>query len=369
MMNAFHTSFRHCFTVVMLFLLASCAAPPTAKRVAVPTAKPWTTVDVFYGTNREPTGEAGPNDVFGTELGDLHYGVCQVTIPADHAPGEIERPEWYKFEFSEDPVKHVTIHSLRHLSRDDFALLVKTSLVEMDTQDILIFIHGFSNTFDESVRRTGQLSYDLGFPGIAMTYSWPSQGAFSVANYYRDEDYVRQSIPYLKQFLLDVVAHANGGRINIIAHSMGNRLLTSTLAEIEEQSPQAVFNQIILAAPDVDAKVFKQEIFPQMVGKARHFTLYASSEDKALIASRILHDQSRLGESGDFLTVVEGLDTIDSTGVDPSTLGHSYYSSTQTLLDDIHDLVIKSIPPQQRYLRHVPGQPTDYWQMVFDHHK
>ncbi|PLX95132.1 MAG: hypothetical protein C0620_04695 [Desulfuromonas sp.] len=366
MINAFHILFCRCLAVIFLCMLASCAAPPSTTMAPRPVVTPWTTVDVFYGTNRKATGEVGPNHVFGTQLGDLRYGVCQVTIPATHAPGEIERPEWYKFEFSEDPVKHVTIRTLRHLSRDEFATLFSVARQEMNTEDILIFIHGFSNTFDESVRRTGQLCYDLGFPGIAMTYSWPSQGAFSVANYYRDEDYVRQSIPYLKQFLLDVVRNADGARINIIAHSMGNRLMTRTIAEIEKEAPQAVFNQIILAAPDVDAKVFKEDIFPRMAGKARHFTLYASSDDKALMASRVLHDQSRLGESGEFLTIVPGLDTIDSTGVDPSTLGHSYYSSTRTLLNDIHDLMIESVPPEKRYLRHVPGQPAAYWQMVFD---
>ena len=34
-----------------------------------------------------------------------------------------------------------------------------------------------------------------------------------------------------------------------------------TIAEIEKSSSQVIFNQIILAAPDIDAKVFKEKIF------------------------------------------------------------------------------------------------------------
>jgi len=151
---------------------------------------------------------------------------------------------------------------------------------------------------------------------------------------------------------------------------MGNRLVTNTIAEIEKNSNQVIFNQIILAAPDVDAKVFKEKIFPKMQDKANnitlYITLYASSDDKALLASRLLHDNSRLGESGEYLTVIDGMDTIDSTGVDPSTLGHSYFSSTQTLLADIHNLIIKGSDPEQRNLKTVEQSSHKYWKMILD---
>ncbi len=356
---------------IIILIMAGCSAsthhPPTAiERPSIPIINQSTTIEVLYGTNRLATGEKGPNQVYGKELGRLQFGKCRVSIPADHSPGEIERPHWYKFEFSEDPEKHVVIRKLTMLSGSDFADLLGQSLQEMDSEDILIFIHGFSNTFDQAIRRTGQISYDLGFPGVTMAYSWPSQGEFSVANYETDEEYVNKSIPFLKEFLLSIVQKSPGKKINIIAHSMGNRLLTNAIAEIEKKSPQVIFNQIILAAPDVNADVFKQKIFPKMAGKANNITLYASSEDKALMASRLLHQKSRLGESGEYLTLIEGMDTIDSTGVDPSTLGHSYFSSTKTLLADIHSLIVKGTSPIQRNLQTVDQKSFKYWKMIFE---
>lgn len=103
-----------------------------------------------------------------------------------------------------------------------------------------------------------------------------------------------------------------------------------------------------------------------MQGKTEKIILYASSEDKALMASRLLHDHSRLGESGEYLTLIEGMDTIDSTGVDPSTMGHSYFSSTKTLLADIQNLIIKGTSPAHRNLKTAEQSSLKYWKMIFE---
>ncbi len=323
-------------------------------------------VDVMYGTNRAKTGKKKPNDFFGKELSDLSYGLCKVSIPIIHKMGEIERPDWYKFEFKEDPRKHVMIQNLKVMNKKDFNSFMKYSFSEMGKKDILIFVHGFSNQFDESVRRAGQIAYDLDFPGIAMTYSWPSQGSFSPGNYEQDEIFSKKSIPYLKKFLLDVIKNAPNQKINIIAHSMGNRVLVNAIADIQNQSSKNVFNQVILAAPDVNAKIFKEEILPKMKGKAKKITLYASSDDKALMASRLIHNQSRLGESGEYLTVVDGIDTIDSSGIDPSTMGHSYFSSTKTLLDDMKNLMLKDVEPSSRKLKVMEEEEMSYWKIILN---
>lgn len=325
------------------------------------------TIDVMYGTNRATSGYKELNKYYGKSLSTkLRYGICKVSLPITHKTGEIERPSWFKFEFKEDPRKHVMIQTLEEITKTNFNDYMKQSFTKMGKKDVLIFIHGFSNKFDESVRKAGQIAYDLDFPGIAMTYSWPSQGAFSVLNYKKDEQYSSYSVKYLKEFLLNVVKNSKGHKINIIAHSMGNRVLVNAIADIQKTSKGTIFNQIILAAPDVNAKIFKTEILPKMQGKANKITLYASSGDNALKASRHIHQQSRLGESGEFLTVANGMDTIDSTGVDPSTMGHSYFSSTKTLLQDMKNLMLKNTPPSNRNLKTVKEEQQSYWEMIFE---
>ena len=150
-----------------------------------------------------------------------------------------------------------------------------------------------------------------------------------------------------------------------MAHSMGNRLLTRALENlVREPDIQPVFDNVIMAAPDVNARVFTA-IWPQIKIAAKRFTLYASSSDKALIASRKAKggpDFTRLGEGGPNITVIPGLDTIDASGIDTSLLGHSYEASCKPVRDDLGELIAKGLAPAERRLP--PSQTNDglaYW--------
>src|SRR6185436_13757359 len=97
-----------------------------------------------------------------------------------------------------------------------------------------------------------------------------------------------------------------------------------------------MFNQVVLAAPDIDATIFKQRIAPAIITKARHITLYASAKDFALFASRHFNSgDPRAGDAGDGLVVVPGVDTIDASAGDCSLLGHLYYADSVPVLFDI----------------------------------
>ena len=72
---------------------------------------------------------------------------------------------------------------------------------------------------------------------------------------------------------------------------------------------------------------------PRIVDTAQRITLYASSRDRALQVSRRLHDYPRAGDSGEELTVVEGVETIDASVIDTSLLGHSYFADAFTRLN------------------------------------
>src|SRR6185295_495608 len=109
----------------------------------------------------------------------------------------------------------------------------------------------------------------------------------------------------------------------------GNRALGAALREIDLELHERgrLFNQIVLAAPDIDADDFRNNIAPAMQRTAQRLTLYASAHDEALLASRFLHHGARAGDAGDSLIVLNGIDTIDVTAIDRSLWGHSYYGS------------------------------------------
>jgi esterase/lipase superfamily enzyme len=103
---------------------------------------------------------------------------------------------------------------------------------------------------------------------------------------------------------------------------------------------------------------------PSINGKFK-LTLYASDKDKALLASKkIRKGYIRLGEGGDNIVILDGLDSIDASNVDTSILGHGYFSETQALLNDIH-MVLLDLPPDRRILdaksKFIDGLSKKYW--------
>jgi esterase/lipase superfamily enzyme len=161
--------------------------------------------------------------------------------------------------------------------------------------------------------------------------------------------------------LLDLVERSGAETINLVAHSMGNVGLTEALKEIQAMDEKPLFNQVVLAAPDIDANIFKSRIAPHIVGKAKNLTLYTSQSDLALIASRFFNHGQRIGDSGPEALNFPGIDTIDATAVDSSLLGHTYYGDNVSVLTDLGQLLRNQPITNRHYLKQVNHGMTFYW--------
>ena len=277
----------------------------------------------------------------------VEMGICQVTIPDTHREGELEAPTLLRLQVAEDLEKHIVLRRVQRLEPDEFFAGLRKELQSKGNQ-ILVFVHGFNVSFDDAARRTAQMSSDLKFAGAPICYSWPSQADWW--KYRVDEKNVELSVDQLKAFLLAIAERSEADTINLVAHSMGNRVLTDALKEMDVATSERgqLFNQVILAAPDIDADIFRQRIAPAIVTKAKHVTLYASSKDLALVASRKFNSgDPRAGDAGEGLVVVPGIETIDASAGDSSLLGHSYYGSSVSVLHDI-ELLLRDEPASSR---------------------
>ena len=131
-------------------------------------------------------------------------------------------------------------------------------------------------------------------------------------------------------------------------------------------------DQIILAAPDIDRDVFA-EIAATMTGTSSGTTLYAASNDRALMASRTLAlGKPRAGEvTADGPMIVKGIDTIDISQAGSDgwfAFNHATYADSSHLLTDLRLLLGSGLrPPDRRFpvyrLREVAGLGR-YWQYV-----
>jgi esterase/lipase superfamily enzyme len=335
----------------------------------------WDVVPVFYGTDRQQEPNAS-RIAYNAERGRrLELGRALVTVPKVHEVPQIERPWALRipyfnvtiYEEEEDPKKHFTMREIRVLSKDEFLKLVRERIAGSNRykDHALIFVHGYNTQFDHAVYRTAQISYDLKFDGAAFVYSWPSGGA--VASYTYDRESAGAARPYLREFLDLVIKESGAKSISLIAHSMGNQPLLEVLKDMKAAAPDdVVINQVISAAPDVDADNFRN-LAGRIEGFAKGVTLYAASNDRALTISRNFWQNPRAGDVpvGGPL-IIPGIDTIDVTGAstDAFAINHSGYAENNDLLQDIGKLILLGLrPPDQRLQEHkrVTTDKGDYW--------
>ena len=299
------------------------------------------------------------------DRGTLAKGVCEVTVPDTHQKGAVERPSLLRFEIREDQRKHIVLTSATELPAVEFQKRLSETVSNSPDRDLLVFIHGYNVDFESAVQRTAQIAVDLPFEGVPVCYSWPSQG--TLLGYSIDETNAAWTGTHLEEFLLELARESGADSINVIAHSMGNRPMTAAMQQIRwrwDSELDPPFDRVVLAAPDVDADRFRRDLAPSLLEVANQVTLYASSDDQALVASKKVHGYPRAGESGAEIVVVPGVETIDVSGIDLSLLGHSYYGDNASMLRELYEVVRARLPATRRaQLIPIGEGPSAYWKL------
>lgn len=346
---------HHALRVLCAMLSAGCAGVSWRSSSAAQL------VDVFYATDRErrrpgeepcaidpslpqPLRFGNDRNAGRDEASLVSFGRFTVRLAFERlgeAPSAIERrcaPE-------SDPVY---LAGPVAEDEDQFVHSVREAVARSASRDLLVFVHGYNFQFDEAVLWAAQLKHDLGFEGVVVLYSWPSRG--SRWSYASDLVNAEWTIPHLASFLERLASQAGEGRVHVLAHSMGSKALVSALHALAVERrgiPAPRFAQIILAAPDIDAGVFRQ-LIPKVTAIAERITLYTAA-DLALRISGWLFAHPRAGDSHDDPVVVDGIDTVDVTAVDQSSARHNYFLENERVLADIFQLLAYRAPPRRRF--------------------
>jgi esterase/lipase superfamily enzyme len=314
-------------------------------------------IRVYYGTNRKPLSNF---EDYGIKRGkDIRYGLADISIPHSHEMGVIEEPFFF---FRENPEEHIVILGTHGLLKNEYFTHIRNQLKNSDSKSALLFIHGYNVSFEAAAKRTAQMSYDLNFKGVPLFFSWPSDN--ETLAYAKDEADIEWSKPYLTKFLKDILENEEISDLYLIGHSMGTRaLVKSVISSIESSSNKNKLKQLILAAPDIDAGIFIEQIAPELKRLGIPTTLYASSRDKALMLSKTFHDQQRIGEGGENMIVMDGINSIDASAVKSSFLGHSYYADNRSVISDIYYILQGVYDPNNRVglLRNNTNRNEYFW--------
>jgi esterase/lipase superfamily enzyme len=312
----------------------------------------YTVVPVFFATNRSVADTASGVDAYGTTLAaSTSFGLAHVTIPRGHERGRVETPRWWLQSPRAD--RHVIVGSIEPLAGSAFATRLEAEAAPTSL-DLLVFLHGYNVTFEQAARRAAQIAYDLRFPGVVVLFSWASAG--SAFGYAADEDRaITSAEPFAN--LLALLSGGPWSNVHLLAHSMGNRVLTLALADHRPASFKP--GEAAFVAADVYVPLFRQKLPRLLDAAGGRMTLYASRNDRALWISSLLHAAERIGHirnGGPF--VAQGVETIDATPVDTSFLGHSYFSDRVSVLDDLGTLLRERRRARERLGLDKPG---GYW--------
>jgi esterase/lipase superfamily enzyme len=334
-----------------------------------------TPVPVFFGTDRKQVPD--PERInFGADRNRrLQLGQAIVTVPrVKRQAGKVLRPTLFetlvlRIPEQGDPARHFTIpkNGVTLMTEDQFLAAVRVHRQNAGTfkDHAFVFVHGYNMEFDSALYRTAQIAFDLSdvaggeadrVPfGTAFLYTWPSGGG--TFDYVYDHESARGAEGHFREFLDLVIAKSGAKQVHLIAHSLGNAVLLNVLQDYKMPTlTGASINQVILAAPAIDA-----EEFGIVAGKIKGLatggiTLYASSNDQALYAASGLNRGRPM--AGDVPTggpvIVAGIESIDVSAIPTDSFwGHDRYADRRELLEDIWRLVSKGVrPPDSRSPRY-----------------
>jgi esterase/lipase superfamily enzyme len=301
---------------------------------------------VFYVTDREPD-KAWPGG-FAKHWGDTSScGATEATIPPLNLPNQ--------------PIPTGTVRTISSLQcgsgMTGIASAIALAARTKNCNEVFLYIHGFNTLFDGSVLRAAQLVDDTHSGCVAAAFDWTSEG--EIGRYIPDIEHSAYAVPLLAEFLRALAA--NNLRVDILGHSMGNRVLLQAVASLAHRSdpPHADFiDQAILAAADVGADPVNND-FAHLLNDARPFahriTIYASAGDAVLAVSTVAHgDVSRAGHrpigDGKLQTPRTGdhiIDVVDATDAPAELLGHSYFGMSFEAIGDTA-LILRDTPIEAR---------------------
>lgn len=149
---------------------------------------------------RARSGNEDPAEFYGYGRGKLELGIATGTIRVVHTPGRVGSPSLWRLEFGPSPAKHVVLQSVTPVETDAFYMRLNAEFGSTGKTEAFVFVHGFNLRFDQASKRAVQIAYDMGYDGVPIVYSWPSQG--STVSYVADTAVVQLSARRLTGFLM-----------------------------------------------------------------------------------------------------------------------------------------------------------------------
>lgn len=337
---------------------------------------------VFFGTNRAVLAEDPPEFGNGHNTGKpYHFRIGEAVV-------EKVGDSW-KNPDDAYRLKSARLYPEQESDDPDLALLGSKTLfetlrstVQESPRDVIVFLHGFANTFASSMERAAELRDQYLSPAtdpktgelkkrgrepLVFAFSWPSDGVtVGTAEsgdgerswaYSSDREDARASGLAIARCALKMIQYLAAlaaeercpQRIHLVAHSMGNWALRHAVQEMVELAGEyhkpliRLFDNTFLMAADLEDAALEQEAWLKPLFRlSRRVHVYHARNDSALSLSDIKPNQgARLGHDGpaNMSAILDRTTAIDCANVSwtPALthVRHQYYRIAPEVVRDV----------------------------------
>jgi esterase/lipase superfamily enzyme len=254
-------------------------------------------------------------------------------------------------------------------ARNDLLGEVRRRLAAAPEKEILLYVHGFNETFATAAYTTAELCHFLGRKPVCAFFTWPasSSGNF-LTSYTTTTESGDFAVDHLKKTIRVLAATPGLEGLQLLAHSRGTAVMLKAVRELVLEAvaagkePLGVYkiDNLVLLSPDIDVDVAAQYVSffmsdPDLVtvwpeGRMPRIfngrlTVYASPDDRALLVSKILfRSRNRVGQlrpedisqrAQHYFDTLGRVDLISYEGERTDRFGHSYFTSNPDVSSDL----------------------------------
>jgi len=330
----------------------------------------------FFVTNRQKTEQADAlMDRFGNTRGaELRFGLFDTAVEPSLGLGMLVNPsEWFQNE-------EIRVRNVEALQRKAFVSRLRQLVEASPQRSLLVVVHGFRERFPSALRKTAFVGTILDINSPVMVFDWPGDQGATPAGYRRARAVAAESGAELANTLALIINEVGPEKLWLIANSMGGQVVVDAFSDLYERpefaDAQLEIEDVVLTAPDVGREQFNAQFKREISALSRNLTVYVSSNDRALVMSRFINREARLGEStlgpamreqaarvSDLLEPdSERVTLVDVTPVNRTRNFHNFSLETPEFFDDLFVRLSNEETPRTRTLYRLDVQDgANYW--------